>query len=103
MTLWVLIYLCAGHCHAAGQLLIVHISEDNCETASLEYGMPVTTTKDDPDDRFKICDWTCPPSRQIPVPPYVTYTICKRVSLYEPPTGSAIFVGSQSKPEAKPE
>ena len=101
MTLWMLIYLCAGNCSLQGQALIVYRSHADCETASLNYGMEFITTKDDPEDKWKVCDWTCPPSRQLPVPPYVKYTVCQQL-LGAPEEPFNLSVTSQSTSTDKP-
>jgi hypothetical protein len=80
MTLWALVFLCAGNCaqfHVRAELVV-----DDCEQASLAEGMKIVTT-----EPVKMCDMgMCMDSGQTrPIKPRVIYTVCRQIALVAPP------------------
>lgn len=84
MTLFALIFLCAGNCadwHKSDQLLTVLTRREDCETRALNYGMPITTMKTEPvpcDEH--VCSAINPVPH--PVPPYVEYAVCRQLAFF---------------------
>ena len=85
MTLYALILLCAGNCEkyrGTVQELYVATSQADCESKSLDEGYDIVTEIVVPPAGGTNCgdNISCAvyvTSHPVPVPPYVTYTVCQ--------------------------